>query len=40
MAVQASGVNMPVVLLKDGATQTKGRDAQKITLQQPKLLLR
>jgi len=24
MAVQASGANMPVVLLKDGASQTKG----------------
>ena len=29
MAVQASGANMPVVLLKDGASQTKGKDAQK-----------
>jgi thermosome len=29
MAVQASTANMPVVLLKEGSTQTKGREAQK-----------
>ena len=40
MAVQASSANMPVVLLKDGASQTKGRDAQKTTLRQQKLLLK
>ena len=28
MSVQASSANMPVVLLKDGASQTKGREAQ------------
>jgi thermosome len=29
MSVQASRTNMPVVLLKEGSTQTKGREAQK-----------
>ena len=29
MAAQATRSNMPVVLLKDGATETKGREAQK-----------
>jgi len=38
MAVQASGVNMPVVLLKDGATQTKGRDAQKNNIAAAKII--
>ena len=38
MAVQASGANMPVVLLKDGATQTKGRDAQKNNISAAKII--
>ena len=38
MAVQASGANMPVVLLKDGATQTKGRDAQKNNIAAAKII--
>ena len=38
MTVQASGVNMPVVLLKDGATQTKGRDAQKNNIAAAKII--
>ena len=38
MAVQSSGVNMPVVLLKDGATQTKGRDAQKNNIAAAKII--
>ena len=29
MAAQATRSNMPVVLLKDGASETKGREAQK-----------
>jgi len=40
MAVQASGANMPVVLLKDGASQTKGREAQKNNIAAAKLLLK
>ena len=38
MAVQASGANMPVVLLKDGATQTKGKDAQKNNIAAAKII--
>jgi len=38
MAVQSSGVNMPVVLLKDGASQTKGRDAQKNNIAAAKII--
>ena len=38
MAVQASGANMPVVLLKDGASQTKGRDAQKNNISAAKII--
>jgi thermosome subunit len=41
MGMQATSKgNMPVVLLKEGGTQTKGRDAQKITLQHQKLSLK
>ena len=41
MGMQATSKGtMPVVLLKEGGTETKGREAQKITLQQPKLLLK
>jgi len=29
MAAQATRSNMPVVLLKEGASETKGREAQK-----------
>ena len=38
MAVQASAQNMPVVLLKDGASQTKGRDAQKNNIAAAKII--
>ena len=38
MAVQASGANMPVVLLKDGASQTKGREAQKNNITAAKII--
>ena len=38
MAVQASGVNMPVVLLKDGASQTKGREAQRNNISAAKII--
>ena len=38
MAVQASGANMPVVLLKDGASQTKGREAQKNNIAAAKII--
>ena len=38
MAVQASGANMPVVLLKDGASQTKGKDAQKNNIAAAKII--
>jgi len=38
MAGQASGANMPVVLLKDGASQTKGREAQKIIIAAAKII--
>jgi len=41
MGMQATSKgNMPVVLLKEGGSETKGKDAQKITLQLPKLLLK
>jgi len=38
MAVQASGANMPVVLLKDGASQTKGKEAQKNNIAAAKII--
>ena len=38
MAVQASGANMPVVLLKDGASQTKGREAQRNNISAAKII--
>jgi len=38
MAVQASGANMPVVLLKDGASQTKGREALKNNIAAAKII--
>mgnify|MGYP000868076097 CR=1 FL=1 len=38
MAVQASGANMPVVLLKDGASQTKGKEAQKNNISAAKII--
>jgi len=38
IAVQASSANMPVVLLKDGASQTKGKDAQKNNITAAKLV--
>jgi len=38
MSVQASSANMPVVLLKDGASQTKGRDAQKNNISAAKII--
>jgi len=38
MAVQASAQNMPVVLLKDGASQTKGREAQKNNIAAAKII--
>ena len=37
MAAQTPKGNMPVVVLKDDASQVKGREAQKIILQLPKL---
>lgn len=38
MSVQASAGGIPVVILKDGATQTKGRDAQKNNITAAKLI--
>jgi len=38
MAVQASAQNMPVVLLKDGASQTKGKEAQKNNIAAAKII--
>ena len=38
MSVQASKTNMPVVLLKDGASETKGRDAHKNNIQASKIV--
>ena len=38
MAVQASGANMPVVLLKDGASQTKGKEAQRNNISAAKII--
>ena len=38
MAAQATSANMPVVLLKDGAAQTKGRDAQKNNISAAKII--
>jgi len=38
MAAQATSANMPVVLLKDGASQTKGRDAQKDNISAAKII--
>ena len=38
MAAQATKANMPVVLLKDGAEQSKGRDAQKNNIAAAKII--
>lgn len=38
MSVQASKANMPVVLLKDGSSETKGRDAHKNNIQASKIV--
>ncbi|MDE1725860.1 MAG: TCP-1/cpn60 chaperonin family protein [Thaumarchaeota archaeon] len=38
MSIQASSGGIPVVILKDGATQTKGRDAQKNNISAAKLI--
>ena len=38
MAVQATQSNMPVVLLKDGATQSKGLEAQKNNISAAKII--
>jgi len=38
MAAQATSANMPVVLLKDGAQQTKGRDAQRNNISAAKII--
>ena len=38
MAVQATKANMPVVILKDGAEQSKGRDAQKNNIAAAKIV--
>ena len=38
MAAQATRTNMPVVLLKDGATETKGREAQKNNIAASKII--
>ena len=38
MAAQATSANMPVILLKDGASQTKGRDAQKNNISAAKII--
>ena len=38
MSIQASQGGIPVVILKDSATQTKGRDAQKNNIAAAKLI--
>ena len=38
MAAQATKANMPVVLLKDGAEQSKGREAQKNNIAAAKII--
>ncbi len=38
MSVQATQANMPVVLLKEGSSQTKGRDAQKNNIAAAKII--
>ncbi len=38
MGAQASRLNMPVVLLKEGASETKGRDAQKNNIAAAKII--
>jgi len=38
MAAQATKANMPVVILKDGAEQSKGRDAQKNNIAAAKII--
>ena len=38
MTAQATSANMPVILLKDGASQTKGRDAQKNNIAAAKII--
>jgi archaeal chaperonin len=38
MAAQATRTNMPVVLLKDGASETKGREAQKNNIAASKII--
>jgi len=41
MSIQAaSRGNMPVVLLKEGASETKGREAQKNNIQAAKIIAR
>jgi len=38
MSVQASRANMPIVLLKEGSTQTKGREAQRNNIAASKII--
>ncbi|MDE1832042.1 MAG: thermosome subunit, partial [Thaumarchaeota archaeon] len=38
MSIQSSAGGIPVVILKDGAQQTKGRDAQKNNIAAAKLI--
>jgi len=38
LAAQATSANMPVVLLKDGASQTKGKEAQKNNIAAAKII--
>src|SRR6202142_3904455 len=38
MSIQSSAGGMPVIILKDGAQQTKGRDAQKNNIAAAKLI--
>ena len=38
MAAQATSANMPVILLKDGSSQTKGREAQKNNISAAKII--
>src|SRR6202142_3646885 len=38
MSIQSSAGGMPVIILKDGAQQTKGREAQRNNIQAAKLI--
>ncbi len=38
MSIQTSRGNLPVILLKEGTSETKGRDAQRNNIQAAKII--